>query len=146
MIWSADGRRLGFFVDGKLKTLEVSGGPARVVADAPANWWSRLEPRGDLPVCARLSPKACTRWRPQAETPVSVLKLDLSQIELIYGMPTFLPDGKHFLLITRAANDPASSGTYFASMDGKENRLLLKGARRPHLWLGIFALPVSTKF
>ena len=34
--WSADSRTLGFFADGKLKTLEVSGGPARVVADAPA--------------------------------------------------------------------------------------------------------------
>jgi len=36
LFWSANGRRLGFFVDGKLKTLEVSGGRARVVADAPA--------------------------------------------------------------------------------------------------------------
>ena len=32
--------------------------------------------------------------------------------------------------ITRHALDPASSGTYFASLDGKENRLLLKGEHR----------------
>ena len=31
--------------------------------------------------------------------------------------------------ITLDALDPASSGTYFASLDGKENRLLLKGDR-----------------
>ena len=35
--WSANGRKLGFFADGKLKTLEVSGGPALPLADAPAN-------------------------------------------------------------------------------------------------------------
>ena len=40
--------------------------------------------------------------------------------------PKFLPDGKHFLYHAHAL-DPASSGTYFASLDGKENRLLLKG-------------------
>ena len=27
----------------------------------------------------------------------------------------------------KLASDPASSGTYFASLDGKEDRLLLKG-------------------
>ena len=42
-----------------------------------------------------------------------------------YG-PKFLPDGKHFLYHAHAL-DTASSGTYFASLDGKENRLLLKG-------------------
>ncbi len=33
--WSEDGRALGFFADGKLKTIEVSGGRAVVLADAP---------------------------------------------------------------------------------------------------------------
>ena len=35
---------LGFFADGKLKTIELSGGPAIVVADAAANGggsWNR---------------------------------------------------------------------------------------------------------
>lgn len=61
--------------------------------------------------------------------PVPVFKLDSSKYSF-YGMPTFLPDGKHFLYFANAY-DPASSGTYFASMDGKENRLLIKGALRP---------------
>ena len=61
--------------------------------------------------------------------PVPVFKLDPSKYSY-YGTPKFLPDGKHFLYYA-AANDPASSGAYFASLDGKENRLLLKGARLP---------------
>jgi len=33
--WSPDNRSLGFFADDKLKAIEVSGGPAVIVADAP---------------------------------------------------------------------------------------------------------------
>src|SRR5262249_57208426 len=34
--WSADGRSLAFFADGKLKKLDVTGGPVQTVCDAPA--------------------------------------------------------------------------------------------------------------
>src|SRR5687768_9506704 len=33
--WSPDGQSLGFFADGKLKRIAVSGGPAQTLADAP---------------------------------------------------------------------------------------------------------------
>ncbi|PYV53457.1 MAG: hypothetical protein DMG91_17030 [Acidobacteria bacterium] len=41
--------------------------------------------------------------------------------------PWFLPDGKHFLYMAANHNDPSSPDTavFFASLDGKENRLLI---------------------
>src|SRR5262245_33047964 len=57
--------------------------------------------------------------------PLPVFELDKSKYEWCYG-PKFLPDGKHFLYHAHAS-ETASSGTYFASLEGKENRLLLKG-------------------
>ena len=42
--WSPDGESIGFFADGKLKTIDVSGGPAHAIADAPDSYgasWSR---------------------------------------------------------------------------------------------------------
>ena len=42
--WSPDGESIGFFADGKLKTIDVSGGPAHAIADAPDGYgatWSR---------------------------------------------------------------------------------------------------------
>lgn len=33
--WSPDSRFIGFFAEGKLKTVGVSGGPAQVLCDAP---------------------------------------------------------------------------------------------------------------
>ncbi|TAM80941.1 MAG: hypothetical protein EPN47_13735 [Acidobacteria bacterium] len=43
--------------------------------------------------------------------------------------PKFLPDGKHFLY-TGVGTNPADSGVYFASLDGKEDRLILKEPSR----------------
>src|SRR6185295_5498966 len=42
--WSPDSRSIGFFANGKLKRIDVSGGVPQIVCDAPANWsgaWSR---------------------------------------------------------------------------------------------------------
>jgi Tol biopolymer transport system component len=122
--WSPDSRKLGFFADGKLKTLELSGGPARVVADAPiplGGSWNREETLLFVPdPTKRLYQVAAS-----GGAPVLVLELDKSKYAACVG-PKFLHDGKHFLYHGHAL-DTASSGTYFASLDGKENRLLLKG-------------------
>ena len=122
--WSANGRKLGFSADGKLKTLEVSGGPARVVADAPAfrgGSWNREETLLFVPEWS----KGIYRMTASGGDPVLVLEVDKSKYVACVG-PKFLPDGKHFLYHAHAL-DTASSGTFFASLDGKENRLLFKG-------------------
>jgi eukaryotic-like serine/threonine-protein kinase len=125
--WSANGRRLGFFADGKLKTLELSGGPARVVADAPPNGGGSWSRDGTLLFMPDL-PKGLYQVAASGGAPVPVFKLDTSKYHH-FTRPKFLPDGKHFLSHADAL-DPASSGTYFTSLDGKENRLLLKGDSR----------------
>ena len=125
--WLASGRKLGFFTDGKLKTLELSGGPARVVADAPVNGGGSWNREGTLLFVPDLT-KGLYQVTASGGAPVPVFKLDPSKYRHFHW-PKFLPDGKHFLYHARSLN-PASSGTYFASLDGKENRLLLKGNSR----------------
>src|SRR5262249_29771304 len=39
--WSPDGKDVGFFADGHLKSVAIVGGPAQMIADAPGGW-----PRG----------------------------------------------------------------------------------------------------
>ena len=44
IFWSPDGQSVGFFADGKLKRIDISGGPAHALGDAPDPWggtWSR---------------------------------------------------------------------------------------------------------
>jgi len=127
LFWSGNGRALGFFADRQLKIIELSGGPPRVVADAPANGggsWNRAGTFLFVPD----NTKGLYQMAASGGTPVPVLALDLSKYG-ICGWPKFLPDGKHFLYHAWAL-EPASSGTYFASLDGKENRLLLKERSR----------------
>ena len=45
--WSPDGRSLGFFDGEKLKRIDLAGGPATVLCDAPSGPWRLVEPRGD---------------------------------------------------------------------------------------------------
>jgi eukaryotic-like serine/threonine-protein kinase len=125
--WSEDGRALGFFADGKLKTIEASGGPAVVLADAPAGMGGSWNRNGTI-LFVPVPGKGVYQVAAAGGTPVSVLDLDASKY-WVYGTPRFLPDGRHFLY-SAAASDPAFSGTYFASLDGKENRLLLRGGGR----------------
>jgi serine/threonine protein kinase len=59
--WSPDSRSIGFFADGKLKTVQIAGGPPIVLADAPTPMggsWSRQDGWGRRPQVAALS----SRW------------------------------------------------------------------------------------
>ena len=125
--WSEDGRALGFFADGKLKTIEVSAGPAIVLADAPTGMGGSWNRNGTI-LFVPVPGKGVYQVAAAGGTPVTVLDLDASKY-WVYGTPRFLPDGRHFLY-SASASDPALSGTYFASLDGKENRLLLREGGR----------------
>jgi eukaryotic-like serine/threonine-protein kinase len=124
--WSTNGKTLGFFADGKVKAFELPDGPARVVADAPAEGGGTWNREGTLLFVPDNSEGLYQA--PSGGTAVPVLKLDRSKYSY-FAYPKFLPDGKHFLYHAWAL-DPALSGTYFASLDGKENRLLPKGGGR----------------
>jgi serine/threonine protein kinase len=127
--WSADSRVLGFFADGKLKTIEASGSGASavVLADAPADAGGSWNRDGTILFVPDYR-KGLYQVAASGGAPVIVIAEDASKYS-VYAWPRFLPDGKHFLYAA-GATDPALAGTYFASLDGKENRLLLRGGDR----------------
>jgi Tol biopolymer transport system component len=122
--WSPDGRSIGFFADGKLKRIEVSGGPAVVLADAAPNGiggtWNRtgtiLFARPGLPI---------SRIPESGGAPEPVTHLDASRGETTHRYPFFLPDGKHFLYLAAnlagGPNDRANR-VRVASLDSKDDR------------------------
>ena len=74
--WSPDSRSIGFFADGKLKTVHIDGGPPMVLADASTSSggsWSRdnvilFAPGTSQPGLWRVSSGGGVRRRPRAST------------------------------------------------------------------------------
>jgi serine/threonine protein kinase len=121
--WSPDSRKIGFFGQRKLQTIEASGGPATVLSDAlgaglSGGTWNR---EGTILFVGAEGIYQAPASGGQA---VLVIRRDIAKISLFYS-PRFLPDGKHFLYTgTRIPGYAADA--YFASLDGKENRPVLE--------------------
>jgi Tol biopolymer transport system component len=97
--WSPDGKSLGFFAQGKLKTTDAaSGGAAQIVADAPFGRGGAWGPDGTI----LFTPDAWSglyRVPSSGGTPMPVTKPDFSQSQVSHRWPLFLPDGRHFLYL-----------------------------------------------
>jgi Tol biopolymer transport system component len=97
--WSPNGRSLGFFADGKLKTMDaVAGRSAQVLTDAPFGRGGAWNRDGVI----LYTPDAWSglfRIPSSGGTPVAVTKPDVSQYQVSHRWPVFLPDGRHFLYL-----------------------------------------------
>src|SRR5580704_4013981 len=124
--WSPDSRSLGFFSESKLKTIELDGGSTQIICDVPLGRGGAWGPGGVI----LFSPAPSTplmRVSASGGTPVAVTKVDPA-LYTSHRWPFFLPDGKHFLYIA-LHHDPSKSANntiYYASLDGKDNRPLLR--------------------
>ncbi|MDD5543054.1 MAG: protein kinase [Acidobacteriia bacterium] len=123
--WSPDGSSIGFFNNGKLDRIPVNGGPVTVVTDAPNARGGTWGP-GDVILMAPDIQGPIFRVGADGGKPTAVTQLDVSK-HTTHRWPTLLPDGKHFLYLATNHNGGKleENGIYFASLDGKENRLLV---------------------
>jgi Tol biopolymer transport system component len=124
--WSSDSRSLGFFADGKLKTIELNGGSVQIVCDAQlgrGGAWGR----DGVIVFSPSPPSPLMRVSASGGNPTWLTKLDPAQ-HTSHRWPFFLPDGKHFvyLAIHHDASKSANNALYYASLDGHENRPLFR--------------------
>jgi eukaryotic-like serine/threonine-protein kinase len=122
--WSPDSRSLGFFAEGKLKTIDIESGSPQVIADAPFGRGGAWGADGVI----LYSPNTQTpllRVNANGGTPAQVTKLDADR-HTSHRWPVFLPDGRHYLYfaIHHDAAKAANNMIYYASVDGRENRPL----------------------
>ncbi|HXI02121.1 MAG TPA: protein kinase [Candidatus Saccharimonadales bacterium] len=97
--WSPDGQSLGFFSGAKLKAVDLRGGSPRVLADAPSGrggTWSR---EGVILFAPNITSEI-DKVPAEGGSVEPVTKLDL-QSETTHRWPVFLPDGKHFVFVSR---------------------------------------------
>jgi len=124
--WSPDGKFIGFFADGKLKKVDVSGGQPQVLCDAPngrGGTWSR---DGVIVFAPDSLGAGLFRVSSSGGSPLEMTKLDASRSEQSHRWPVFLPDGKHFLYLgSNFAGLLENDAIFLGSLDSQERRLLV---------------------
>ena len=124
--WSPDSRSVGFFAETKLKTIDLSGGAAQVVCDAPLGRGAAWGP-GDVILFSGGPISPLFRVNATGGTPSAFTTID-AKLHTSHRWPFFLPDGKHIVYLAMH-HDPTKSANntiYYASLDGKENRPLFR--------------------
>jgi hypothetical protein len=125
--WSPDNAYVGFFANGKLEKMAVSGGTPQVLATA-------LAARGGA-----WGSKGIILYSPDAQSPIQRINADGTGVAPVtlnirtvedqsHRWPIFLPDGDHFLFW--AGNfgnlkDDRNSGIYLTSLAGKDRKLVV---------------------
>ena len=128
--FSPDGRSVGFFADTKLHRIDLAGGPPRELAAVSdprgASWGS-----GRFIVFAPDGGGPLFRIPANGGEAVAVTRLDPAKDETSHRWPQFLPDGKHFVFLSRKPSRPRLA-LEVGSLDGKERLRLVEadsGAR-----------------
>ena len=119
LFWSPDSQYIGFFAQGKLKKVAVTGGPPLVICNEAGRdgaWGS-----GDVILIGGQPMKPLLQVSAAGGQPVAVTELGAN--EFSHDYPDFLPDGRHFLFMARTGS-AESFKVYVASLDSKERRVL----------------------
>jgi eukaryotic-like serine/threonine-protein kinase len=122
--WSPDSHSIAFFAGAKLKRMDIGGGPAVIVCDAPIGRGGSWSASGTIV----FSPQFGTpiyQVPATGGTPAAVTKL--TDKYTTHRWPAFLPDGKHFLYLAanHAAPNTGETAVFWASLDGKENKMVI---------------------
>jgi eukaryotic-like serine/threonine-protein kinase len=125
LFWSPDSRFLAVQSEGKLKKVDIVGGAAQEICDAPGGVFGGSWSRDDVILFAGNQGGGIVRVPASGGTPVPVATEAKGENFLpIY--PVFLPDGRHFLY-SRGAGQ-TQRGIYLGSLETKpeqQNRTAL---------------------
>jgi len=121
--WSPDGRAIGFFAEGKLKRIELSGGAVQILADVS-------NPQGGTWGADGLilfTPSSTDPLMGVPATGGSVTSVThLAAGQAGHHWPEFLPDGRRFLFVV-STGQPETYGNYTGSLDGGEPTRIMPG-------------------
>ena len=120
--WSPDSHAIGFFAGGKLKWINAAGGPAHTLASANQGQGGSWNQNGDILFAPHVSEQLyrVSIAIPDA-APVAVTLLK-APAQTGHRLPSFLPDGRHFLYRV----DGDEEGIYVGTLGSPEGRRLTR--------------------
>ena len=137
--WSSDSRFIGFFVGGKIKRVEATGGPPVTLADAipnPGATWNR---DGTILFASFGPGNPIRRVSASGGAPSPVTSLNADNGETQHWFPFFLPDGRHFLYFAvgnKTVGPSSPNGIYVSALDSNQRKLLVPGGSTAMYALG----------
>ena len=126
--WSPDGRSLGFFAGDKLKKIDLAGGPATILCDAPAARGGSWGRDGTIIFSGQAS-TGIFQIPAAGGSPKPATSVDKSADEITHRWPSFLPDGRHFIYYAYAATR-GQIGLYLGELGSTRKERILTGGRR----------------
>jgi Tol biopolymer transport system component len=117
--WSPDSRFIAFFAGGKLRKIDLAGGPALSLCDAAQGLggsWSK----NDVILFAPSPVAGLFRVAASGGSATPVTAPDPALGEIRHRFPWFLPDGHHFLYLGWSL-DPEKTAVYVADIDSKSD-------------------------
>ena len=129
--WSPDSESIGFFANGMLKRVDLSGGPPRALAAAPhgrGGAWSR----SGLIIFGPDTQTGLYRVPAAGGEATPLTRVEASRHEASHRWPQFLDDDHHFLYFVQTTS-PESHVVSLGDLDGSAPRTL-------------FASPLSASF
>jgi eukaryotic-like serine/threonine-protein kinase len=116
--WAPDGRSVAFDSDGKLKRMDIYGGPAQTVCSIPGGTAIGGAWNSDGVIIFGTAGGPLMRVSASGGPPTPITKLDASHKDNRHLLPVFLPDRRHFLYL-RVSSVPEYSGIYVGSLDAR---------------------------
>jgi len=121
--WSPNSQSVGFFAQGMLKRIDIETRQIRTLADAQGGrggTWNQ----DDVILFVPRPGTGVYRVSAAGGQPTSV------KIDAPAWFPSFLPDGRHFLVFSPAPAEPENSGVFVASLDSSAAKRLVTARSR----------------
>ncbi len=120
--WSPDSQSIGFFAEGKLKTIRLGELTPRVITDTPmprGGSWSR----DGVILFTKFNNDQIYRVAAAGGAVTAVTTIDRSS-DNAHWWPQFLPDGQRFLFFVSRSARSDIRGVYLANLDGSRRRIV----------------------
>jgi DNA-binding winged helix-turn-helix (wHTH) protein len=126
--WRPDGRSLGFFAQGKLKTIDLGGGSPRVLCEAAVPFGGAWH-SDDVIIFASHVAGPLYRVPASGGTPVPATPVPPAHSSQLHCWPIFVPGKDRFLYFVNRTGpaDTLFNGIYAGSLGSAESRLVSNG-------------------
>ena len=114
--WSPDGRYAAIWQQGKLRKIDLFGGPSEAICDTRVVWGGTWNRDGVI-LFATTTSSPIMRVSAAGGSPAPATRL--AQGESGHTWPSFLPDGRHFLFTVNSTRQELR-GVYAGSLDSPE--------------------------